>query len=148
MQQVVIAQDILRLTSFNGKRKHILAGQEVRFKLKENTRLVFNDRALGFTDSTLVLQDAQMHLSYQRIKMFYFKRQWTEGMRYGASYVAGGFLFGAAVSPLYRRESINYIPQDQLILGLVFLAFSQSLRIWKWKSIQPFKEARLFVERR
>ncbi len=144
---ILWAQDILRITTFKGKRLSIQQGSVLRFKLKESPKLIYEDIALGFTDSAVVLQNAQLHLNYNRIKTLYFRRRAAYRFRGALTFVGCGFLFGAAASVFYKKENLQYIPQDQLIIGVSSLALAQVLRIWHWRKVAPYKEARLFVEK-
>jgi len=127
------------LDKYGTKRTKLFAGDDIIFKQKDNpTR--FNDYIWQLKDTSLVLGSVQLEMPLSDFDSFYFQRNGILFVSAGSNYIAGGFLFAAAVEPLI--SDAQYSAQESALIGASFFAFAQLLKLFKWKKFKIGKRGR------
>lgn len=136
------AQKYLLLDRYNTKRIRLYPGDEIWFKQKGNpTR--YHDYIQDLQDSVVVLGSRGIPVRLDEFKVFYFPNRPVRALSAGGTYIAGGFLFAAAVEPLVSEAF--YDAQESATIGASAFAFAQLLRIFYWNKFKLNNRSRIRI---
>ena len=140
--QETFSQKFLVLDNYGKKRIKLNVGDDLYFKQVGNpTR--YHDYIVGLKDSSLVLSTRNIEMELKEFDKFYFPNHTTRFLSVGTGFIAGGFLFAAAVEPLIGENS--YDQQESAIIGSSFLVGSLVFQLFKWKKFKVRKNSRVRI---
>ncbi|UZR94036.1 hypothetical protein [Chondrinema litorale] len=138
----VFAQKFLVLDNYGRKRIKLSVGDDIYFKQVGNSTR-YHDYIVGLGDSSLVISTRNIEMKLNEFDKFYFPNHTTRFLSAGTGFIAGGFLFAAAVAPLVSEKS--YDQQESAIIGSSFLLTSAVLQLFKWKKFKVKKNSRVRI---
>lgn len=139
----VLAQKYLILDRYTTKRTKLQEGDEIWFRqIEDKTR--FHDYIGQLKDSSLMLGASRIEMPLSNFQTFYFPNHLLRSVSAQTNFVAGGFLFAAAIEPLVGGGEF-YSASEAAIIGASFFVLGQTLKLFRWKKFRVTKNARVRI---
>lgn len=128
------------LDRYGLKRIRLPEGSEIYFKLAgEKSKIRDYIGEIWEKDTAIYLLQSKQAVPLNQFQVFYFPRRHIPMLAKQAVFVGCGFLLAAAVADLIPTRF--YDQRESAIIGGSFLAISQPMKLFKWKTfkIKPGK---------